>query len=107
MIADPRTAARLLGAAEAAHARRGVRTSVPASARYGALRSRLEAALGAGELDAELAEGARLEVDGAVAEALAALGDACPTAPASSLPQRDRRPADDGRAMREVDGSRP
>jgi predicted ATPase len=72
-LSAPHTAARLVGAAEAARAQRGIQTAVPTTRRQAELRARLAAELGTDEFDAAHVEGMRLELDEAVAEARAAL----------------------------------
>jgi hypothetical protein len=69
----PRTAGRLLGAADAAFALRGISRGVPARERIESLQSRLEARLGEEALAAALGQGARLSIDEAIAEALVAV----------------------------------
>jgi predicted ATPase/DNA-binding SARP family transcriptional activator len=69
----PRTAGRLLGAADAAYAARRVKRSVPAKVRFEPLHARLAAELGDDELAGALEEGARLDIDDAIAEALVAV----------------------------------
>ena len=73
---EPRTAARLLGAAEAAFALRGVKRGIPAQERFASLHARLAADLGASGFSSALAEGERLDLDTAIAEALDAVGAA-------------------------------
>jgi non-specific serine/threonine protein kinase len=69
----PRTAGRLLGAADAVFALRGITRGVPARERIEPLQSRLAARLGKDELAAALGQGARLSIDEAIAEALVAI----------------------------------
>ena len=69
----PRTAGRLLGAADAAYARRQIKRSVSAQERFEQLHARLAADLGEHDLAAALAEGDRLSLDEAIAEALLAV----------------------------------
>ena len=74
--AAPRASARLLGAVDGARSRGGSRTTgVPAQRRIAALRAQLGAALSEDELALELADGAQLELDGALEEARVALDD--------------------------------
>jgi tetratricopeptide (TPR) repeat protein len=72
-VSAPRTAARLVGAADAARARRGMQTAVPTTRRQAELRAHLAAELGTDTFDAAHVDGSRLELDEAVAEARAAL----------------------------------
>jgi tetratricopeptide (TPR) repeat protein len=69
----PRIAARLVAAADAARAGRGIQSGIPATLRHEAVRSRLAEELGADEFTSAYAEGMRLELDDAVAEARVAL----------------------------------
>ncbi|MGZ4315922.1 MAG: BTAD domain-containing putative transcriptional regulator [Gaiellaceae bacterium] len=66
----PHSAARLLGAADAARAQRGIETGLPARRRHAELRSQLAAELGTNELETASAAGARLELEDVVREAL-------------------------------------
>lgn len=72
-LSTPHTAARLLGATDANHAQYGIRTSAPMLNRYRPLHARLATKLGEDELTAATAAGALLELDDALAEALAAV----------------------------------
>jgi predicted ATPase len=69
----PRTAGRLLGAADAAFSLRGIKRGIPARERIEPLHSRLAAKLGEDELAAAHGHGARLSIDEAIAEALRAV----------------------------------
>ena len=68
---DPLLAARLLGAADAGYAERGIVRPEAESERFDALRARLAASLGDRGLAHAIAAGGGLELDEAVAEALA------------------------------------
>ena len=69
---EPERAARLLGAADAGYATRGIVRPPIEVERFDELRTRLATSLGEAQFDRTLAGGARLTLDEAVEEALAA-----------------------------------
>ncbi|MGZ4289772.1 MAG: BTAD domain-containing putative transcriptional regulator [Gaiellaceae bacterium] len=69
----PRTAARLIGAADAAYASHGITRGVPARERIEPIHVRLAATLGEDEFATAATEGANEGLDEAIAEALVAL----------------------------------